>query len=363
MTTTTINEMTPEFLSRYDNIIFDMDGVLIHGTEFMPGIITTLNKLKHHHNKRIFFCTNNSTQHRSHFYPWFTNAGLTDVDGHLYTAASTAASSVFNDVFNNIIPQTPTDPNYNTKVLVIGQPGLLQEFDDIGLTRHVLTLDDLRHPDQIKDVHQIKKFELDPNITAVCAGLQVDFSWRDCAIAVMIIRENNAEFYCTDRDATFPASHTRQLPGCGAIINMIEAGCGKRGQAMGKPTKYMADAIKRDHHLDFSRTLMVGDRLDSDIAFGNNFGMGSLLVFSGVTKKGDYLSDKIVNKVGGEVQYPQPIIPTSPQQEPTTPTTPTSPLPEINIHAANTPVPTYCAENITWMVELGGFVEEEKPKA
>jgi 4-nitrophenyl phosphatase len=354
--TTPILEFHPDFLDKYDNIIFDMDGVLIHGKEFLPGIVDTLNQLQIFHKKKVFFCTNNSTQHRSEFLPWFESAGviLPEKRNNLYTAASTAASSIFNDLFDNIIPETD-----ETKFLLVGQMGLRQEFIDIGLEKNMVTLDMLRNSDSTKhSIDDMKHFTVDAQIKAVVAGLQVDFAWSDCAIAVMIIRENNSLFYVTDRDATFPASHTRQLPGCGSIVNMIEASCGKQAQAMGKPTKYMIDAIRRDHPedigIDLSRTLMVGDRLDTDIQFGNSFGMGSLLVFSGVTKKDEYWTDEIIIPCHNpREEFDAEVIVVDDLQ------TPTSPQSIIDFQDKNLPRPTYCADNITWLLTRGGMKHTE----
>ena len=253
-----------------------------------------------------------------------------------------------------------------TKVLVIGQPGLHKEFHDYGLGNNILSLADLRN-DHTKGLHDLKHYQVPTDITCVCAGLQTDFAWTDCAIATMIIRENKAEFLATNADVTFPSSAGRLLPGAGSVVNMIKGSCGRDPKIMGKPTQFMLDAIVNEHpNVDLARTLMVGDRLDTDIAFGNNFGMDTLLVLSGVTDGEDYKASvgwKIPSQFG-------------PSSAPSTPTpTPTdnnnadddaeseidevpSPIPQpVHIPSlTQDPRPTYIANGINDLIHVGSLL-------
>ena len=67
------------------------------------------------------------------------------------------------------------------------------------------------------------------------------------------------------------------------MVKALEYCSGRQSINVGKPSKMLSDLIAKDHDLDPKRCLFVGDRLDTDIRFGNENGMASLLVMSGVT--------------------------------------------------------------------------------
>lgn len=92
-------------------------------------------------------------------------------------------------------------------------------------------------------------------------------------------------FIATNGDETFPTSDPQLLvPGTGAFVNFVKTAVNREPIFMGKPGTIYWDAIKSLHpNIDPSRTLMIGDRLNTDIAFGNQNNLGyTLLVESGV---------------------------------------------------------------------------------
>jgi ribonucleotide monophosphatase NagD (HAD superfamily) len=78
-------------------------------------------------------------------------------------------------------------------------------------------------------------------------------------------------------------SDGRHIPGNGCAVKALEYCSRRESINVGKPSKTLADLIQKEHGLDPARCLFVGDRLDTDIRFGNENGMKSLLVMSGVT--------------------------------------------------------------------------------
>lgn len=92
-------------------------------------------------------------------------------------------------------------------------------------------------------------------------------------------------FVATNWDETFPTSDPQLLvPGTGAFVNFVKTAVGHDPVFMGKPGTIYWNAIKSLHpEIDPKRTLMIGDRLNTDIAFGNGNNLGyTLLVESGV---------------------------------------------------------------------------------
>ena len=95
-------------------------------------------------------------------------------------------------------------------------------------------------------------------------------------------KNGGCHFVCTNGDATFPTSYG-MFPGAGAIWAGIQYASGREPVVVGKPNQPMIDTIFTRFDFDKSRTIMVGDRLNTDIAFGQSGGIDTLLVLTGVS--------------------------------------------------------------------------------
>jgi len=74
------------------------------------------------------------------------------------------------------------------------------------------------------------------------------------------------------------------LPGTGSLTAAVETASGRKALVVGKPNTYMFDCIVERFGIDPSRTLMVGDRLETDILFGKNCGLSTILTLTGVSR-------------------------------------------------------------------------------
>ncbi|CAH8557490.1 unnamed protein product [Heterobilharzia americana] len=113
---------------------------------------------------------------------------------------------------------------------------------------------------------------------------------------------NGASFYATNEDARLPAG-TNVLPGTGSIVSAFRVASGKEPIVFGKPHKPMFDLLCKYCDLNLSKTIMVGDNLFTDIAFGNKFGLHTACVLTGVTNQ--ELIDKVNNTPGDELFRPE----------------------------------------------------------
>jgi ribonucleotide monophosphatase NagD (HAD superfamily) len=95
-------------------------------------------------------------------------------------------------------------------------------------------------------------------------------------------------FIATNRDVAYPDAH-QLCPGGGALVAALEVGSGRSPDVVaGKPSPHLIQLVRSATGLDPTRTCMVGDRLDTDILFGNTGGFSStLLVLTGVTSRKD----------------------------------------------------------------------------
>ena len=104
-----------------------------------------------------------------------------------------------------------------------------------------------------------------------------------------------AEFIATNLDAVTHLTDAQEWAGNGAMVGAIKGCTGQEPTLVGKPSPLMIDYMEKKFGLDRSRICMVGDRLDTDILFGNDNGLKSCLTLSGVTTEAKLLSPE--NKV------------------------------------------------------------------
>lgn len=120
---------------------------------------------------------------------------------------------------------------------------------------------------------------------AVVAGLDWKIDYQKIANASTLI-QNGAPYYGTNPDRTFPTPQGL-LPGAGTILTAIETASGVKPIVAGKPEPYLFQLAMRRMDVIPEETLMVGDRLETDVLGGQNAGCKTALVLSGVTKRED----------------------------------------------------------------------------
>lgn len=121
----------------------------------------------------------------------------------------------------------------------------------------------------------------DENVVAVVAGIDRQITYAKLRQATLLIRAG-APFIGTNPDRTFPTPEGL-VPGAGAILAALEAATGVAPLIMGKPeTRMYAAALERLQTAP-QETLVVGDRLETDIAGAQQMGCRTALVLSGVS--------------------------------------------------------------------------------
>jgi len=163
----------------------------------------------------------------------------------------------------------------------------------------------------------MEAYAVDPKVRAVIAGLDERFTYSKAALATLYLQAQPAEptlakddlsnpdasspsttsrspypvlFIGTNCDVTYPVSN-RLLPGAGSCIGMISKATSRDPIDCGKPNPLMIDLAVQRFGLDPKRTLMIGDRLDTDIAFGMRAGIKTLMVLTGVNVEADIHAD------------------------------------------------------------------------
>lgn len=264
-------------LDETDVFVFDCDGVIWKGDTLIEGVPETLEYLKAL-GKRLFFVTNNSTKSRAGYLDKFTSLGLKINANEIYSSSFAAAAYLASVDFPKDKP-----------IYVIGEVGIEQELDLLGFRY-------LGGPKDAGKVIELKPgfaLQHDHDVGAVIVGFDRHFNYYKIQYAQLCINENpGCLFIATNTDAVTHLTDAQEWAGNGSMVGCIKGCTGKEPIVVGKPSGFMMDNIAQTFHIPKQRICMVGDRLDTDILFGQANGTSDMLVLSGVTTEAALLNPK-----------------------------------------------------------------------
>lgn len=274
------------------HFLLDGDGVLWRGGKILPHGVEFLRFLR---KRRIgySYVSNNSSRRRATTLRWFTQAGL-----------PFAEADIFNT--NYLAGWYLARKHADDLVLVIGHSDLAEEIRSRGVS--VTTPAELLPPEVLRDPGLTAEPYLADRIahapTVVLVGIDTTVSFAALSLACRLI-EDGASFICTNRDISFPAERGYFLPGNGAVVELLEAVTQVTAQNLGKPEEHLARLIQQEKAVSREQMVMVGDRLDTDIAFAARNGMRSVLMLTGIA--GEALGKKASPRSSG---FPEGARPT-----------------------------------------------------
>uniref|UniRef100_A0A0W0F2Q8 4-nitrophenylphosphatase n=1 Tax=Moniliophthora roreri TaxID=221103 RepID=A0A0W0F2Q8_MONRR len=258
-----------QLLDAYDTWMFDCDGVLWQGDRVIPGATDVLSLLRQR-GKKVIFVTNNATKSRKSYKGKFDSLGVEAKVDEIYGSAYAAA------VYISSVMKLPKDK----KVYVIGMKGLEEELANEGVS----FIGGTDPADNALQPFSLADFTLDPDVGAVVCGLDTSINYTKLSKAFQYLTRNpGCQFIATNEDSTYPTAEGL-LPGAGSIIAPLRYALGKDPIAIGKPAKTMLDCVQAKVHFDPKRTIMVGDRLNTDILFGQAGGITTEAEISGPNK-------------------------------------------------------------------------------
>ncbi len=227
--------------------ICDMDGVLYHGNHLLPGALEFVAWLKAEE-KKFVFLTNSSERSPRELRQKLARLGIEVTDDHFYTSAQATAAF--------LAAQNPDATAY-----VIGEAGLTNALYNAGIVMN------------------------DVNPDYVVVGETRTYAFEKLERAVRLVLAG-ARLIGTNPDLTGPTEQGI-VPATGALIAPIELATGSKAYFVGKPNPLMMrHALKR---LGSRReeTVIIGDRMDTDIIAGLEAEIETVLVLSGVTTEAD----------------------------------------------------------------------------
>ncbi|XP_012085815.2 phosphoglycolate phosphatase 1A, chloroplastic [Jatropha curcas] len=257
-----------ELIDSVETFIFDCDGVIWKGDKLIDGVPQTLDMLRSR-GKRLVFVTNNSTKSRKQYGKKFETLGLNVSEEEIFASSFAAAAYLKSIDF-------PTDK----KVYVIGEDGILKELELAGFQY-------LGGPEDGEKKIELKPgflMEHDKDVGAVVVGFDRYFNYYKVQYGTLCVRENpGCLFIATNRDAVTHLTDAQEWAGGGSMVGAIAGSTQREPLVVGKPSTFMMDYLANKFGILKSQICMVGDRLDTDILFGQNGGCKTLLVLSGVT--------------------------------------------------------------------------------
>ena len=230
--------------------IFDLDGTIYVDDLLIDGAIEAIQELRNDDHKSVFL-TNKSIDTLDSYVKKFQRLGIDVSHEHVvnsnYLTARYLSSRMGPD----------------EKVMVIGEQPLLDELADMGIG--------------ISDN--------ETEVSYVVLGWDRDFTYEKLNRAFQAWK-NGAVVVATNPDRTCPIKGG-QIPDCGAMIGAMEGATGEKVDIiLGKPSPLAARFIVDDIlKLPPGNCYMVGDRLETDIRMGNDYGVNSVLVLTGITEK------------------------------------------------------------------------------
>ncbi|MCL6494603.1 MAG: HAD-IIA family hydrolase [Ignavibacterium sp.] len=230
---------------KYDYFIFDLDGTIYRGNKLIPLSKETINRLSSS-GKKIIFVSNKTTD--------------TAYDYYLFLKASG-----FEINENQIINSTTVIKNY------LSEKFPFKKFFAIGEQKFI---------DEISDRH-LTFSDKENEIEIVIITLDRTFNYDKLEIAARAL-ENGSKFFAANIDDTCPVENGEVLD-AGSIILALEKRTKRKLELhFGKPSKFMIDEIRSRLKFEEEKTLIIGDRLETDIAMGKLMGIDTALVSTGV---------------------------------------------------------------------------------
>ena len=163
---------------------------------------------------------------------------------------------------------------------MIGETGISEELDLVGVS-HIGGEADA---DKKVTLASGVLMEHDKDVAAVIVGFDRNVNYYKIQYATLCIRENpGCEFIATNMDAVTHLTDAQEWAGNGSMVGAIKGSTKREPTVVGKPDPFMLDYIANKFKIRKDQICMVGDRLDTDILFGKDGGLRTLLVLSGVT--------------------------------------------------------------------------------
>ena len=230
---------------KYKSYLIDLDGTIYKGKAPIPAAKRFIEKLQHNHIP-FLFVTNNSTRSPEKIVANLANNfDIHVTEENVYSSAIATADYV-----------SGLDASKKS-VYVIGEMGLKQE-----LLKHGFIFDE-ENPDY------------------VIIGLDYDLTYHKLELATLAVR-NGAKLIGTNPDSNLP-SERGMIPSTGSIVASVEFATQQKATFVGKPESIITEKALEKLQLSKNEVAMIGDNYHTDIMAGINYGIDTIIVYTGLS--------------------------------------------------------------------------------
>ncbi len=231
-------------------LILDMDGVIWKADAPIGNLPEIFKRIRERELKFVF-ATNNGTKTPQEYQEKLRSLGVTIETWQVVTSAMGVAFM--------LAQKYPR----GTKIFMIGEDGIRVALEEIGF--------------------EILSVENASAAQAVVMGIDRGINFDKMAEATLLVNAG-IPFYTTNTDKTFPTPRG-EIPGSGSWLSVITSATGINPIVAGKPFPYLMELSLERLGTKKEETLVVGDRLETDIAAGQAVGCPTALVLSGVSTR------------------------------------------------------------------------------
>lgn len=246
--------------------LFDLDGTLYLGNQLF-GFTKELLAVLRSQNKRVLFMTNNSSKSVADYVRKLNTLGVAASEEDFITSSQVTAQYL--------------KQHYGDRKIYVA--GTESFFNELGATGLDVTT------------------ERSGDVGCVVSGFDTELTFRKLQdVCRLLLRD--IPYIATNPDLVCPTEFG-YVPDCGSVSQMLFNATGKKPLFIGKPAGFMPEYAIEKWHAGKSETLIIGDRLYTDIACGIRAGIPSLLVLSGETtremlQKSEYHPDYVLADCG-----------------------------------------------------------------
>lgn len=238
-------EKDRKLLLRKRLFLFDIDGTLALGDDLLEGSLELIELLRKT-NRKFFLTTNNSTRSKSEYRDFFADRGIKIDLGEIVTAGE--LSLLFcKEYFSRC------------RIYFIGTPELKKEFEQAGLS-------------------VTERYE--ESVGCVFVAFDTTLRFQKLEDASRILSAGAVPYLAANPDLCCPTEFGA-VPDCGSICDMLRNATGREPKFLGKPYPDIVNMCRKLAGISAEETVLIGDRIYTDMVCADNAGVDGVLVLSG----------------------------------------------------------------------------------
>lgn len=241
--------------------LFDLDGTLILGNQVIDGAIEIVKKIRES-GKELLIFTNNSSRTRGQYVEKLSKLGFDIKEEEIVTAGYITGKYILR--------------KNKRAIYVMGTEKFKEMLEEMGLVV----------------VQEPKKIDGKYNVDAVVIGLDSELDYTKIKTVCKLLQDPEMTYIGANPDMVYPVENGVFYPDCGSIAKMLSYAVKRVPKFLGKPYHEIFDFCLEKKGVSKDEVVIVGDRLYTDIACGQENGCDTVLVLTGEARKEDLINSE-----------------------------------------------------------------------